>query len=70
MARLRIEMVEKTVRFFGSVEDAEAVDIADDLAMSPEQRVAIVFELHARIYPDAAQQGFARVYRIVQREQR
>ena len=61
-------MMERTVRFFGSAEDAAAADIADDLAMSPEQRVAIVFELQARIYPDAAQQGFARVYRIAQHE--
>jgi hypothetical protein len=29
--------------------------------MTPEQRVAIVLELQARIYPDADQQGFARV---------
>jgi hypothetical protein len=62
--------MERTVRFFGSVEDAEAADIGDDLAMSPEQRVAIVFELQARIYPDAAQQGFARICRIAEREQR
>ena len=68
-SRCRIEVMERTVRFFGSAEDAEAADIGDDLAMSPEQRVAIVFELQARIYPDAAQQGFARVYRIAQREQ-
>jgi hypothetical protein len=61
-------MMERTVRHFGSVEAAEAADIGEDLAMSPEQRVAIVFELQARIYPDAAQQGFARVYRITQRE--
>jgi hypothetical protein len=54
----------------GSVEDAEAADIGDDLAMSPEQRVAIVFELQARIYPDASQQGFTRIYRIAQREHR
>lgn len=66
----RIEVVERTARFFGSVKDAEAADVGDDLTMSPEQRVAIVFELQARIYPDAAQQGFARVERIAQREQR
>ena len=69
-SRCRIEVMERTVRFFGSVEDAEAADIGDDLAMSPEQRVAIVFELQARIYPDAAQQGFARICRIAEREQR
>ena len=57
--------MERTGRFFGSVEEAEAADIAEDLAMSPEQRVAIVFELQARIYPDAAQQGLARIYRFL-----
>ena len=60
--------MEKVIRFFGSFEAAEAENIAEDLAMTPEQRIAIVLELQARIYPDAAQQGFARVYRIAQHE--
>ena len=61
--------MDRKVRYFGSFESAEAADIDEDLAMSPEQRVAIVLELQARIYPDAAQQGFARVYRITKRQQ-
>jgi hypothetical protein len=36
--------------------------------MTPEQRVAIVLELQARIYSDADRQGFERVYRITQRQ--
>jgi hypothetical protein len=60
--------MERVIRWFGSFEAAEAEDIKQDLAMTPEQRVAIVLELQARIYPDAHQQGFARVYRITQRQ--
>jgi hypothetical protein len=61
--------MEKAVRHFDSVEAAEAADIEEDLAMTPEQRVSMVFELQARVYPDADQQGFARVYRLTQRQQ-
>jgi hypothetical protein len=60
--------MEDLVRHFGSFEAAEAADIEEDLAMTPEQRIAIVLELQARIYPDADQQGFARVYRVTQRQ--
>jgi hypothetical protein len=60
--------MERVVRSFGSFEEADAADIEEDLAMTPEQRVAIVFELQARIYPNADQQGFARVCRITQRQ--
>ena len=61
--------MEKKVRHFASFSDAEAADIEDDLAMSPEQRVALVLDLQTMVYPDAARQGFARVYRITQRQQ-
>lgn len=60
--------MEHVIRSFGSFAAAEAADIEEDLAMTPEQRVAIVLELQLRIYPDADQQGFARVYRITQRQ--
>jgi len=59
--------MEPVVRHFGSFKAAEAADIEEDPAMTPEQRVAIVLELRARFYPDAAQQGLARVYRITRR---
>lgn len=62
-------MVEKTVRHFDSFKAAELADIEEDLAMSPEERIAIVLELQARVYPDATQQGFARVYRITECQQ-
>lgn len=60
--------MEPVVRHFGSFEEAEAADIEQDLAMTPEQRIAMVLELQARFYPDADQQGFARVYRLTQRQ--
>ena len=60
--------MEKVIRRFSSHEAAEAADIDEDLAMTPEQRVAMVLELQARMYPNADRQGFARVYRITQRQ--
>jgi hypothetical protein len=58
--------MEKVLRIFDSFEEADAVDA--DLRLSPEQRVDMLIELQERMYPDAAQQGFARVYRITQLE--
>jgi hypothetical protein len=61
--------MEDVVRHFGSFEAAEAADIEEDLAMTPgETGGDRSLELQARIYPDADQQGFARVYRITQRQ--
>jgi hypothetical protein len=67
-SRGKIEVMEKTARHFDSFKASELADIEGDLAMSPEERIAIVLELRARVYPDAAQQGFARVYRITNRQ--
>jgi hypothetical protein len=60
--------MEKTVRHFVGFDAAEAAVIEEDLALSPEERIAIVLELQARAYPDAAQQGLARVYRVTERQ--
>jgi hypothetical protein len=60
--------MEHVASHFGSFEAAEAADVDEDLAMTPEQRVAIVLELQARVYTHADQQGFARVYRVTQRQ--
>jgi len=61
--------MEKVIRVFHSFSEADAADAAEDRSMTPEQRVAMVFELRERLYPDAAQQGFARVYRVIELEQ-
>ena len=63
-----MEAMEKVIRVFDSFEAAEEADAAEDFHMAPEQRLAIVFELRERYYPDAAQQGFARICRVVDRE--
>ena len=60
--------MEKVLRIFDSFEEADAADVDADLRLSPEQRVDMLIELQERMYPDAAQQGFARVYRITQLE--
>jgi hypothetical protein len=66
--------MEKVIRVFHSFSEADAADAAEDCRMTPEHRVAMVFELRERLYPDAAQpdaaqQEFARVYRVIEREQ-
>jgi hypothetical protein len=60
--------MEKTVRIFESFEEADAMDAEDDLRTSPEERIDMVFELQGRVYPDAAEQGFARVCRVTELE--
>jgi hypothetical protein len=64
-----MELVELTVRRFGSFEDADAADVEEDLRMTPEQRIAVVLELRERVYPGASEQRFERVCRITQLEQ-
>ena len=58
--------MEKVVRKFNSFEEADAADAREDLRLTPEQRIEILFELQERGYADAAQQRFERVYRITE----
>lgn len=60
--------VEKTVRAFHSYKEADEADALGDVKLSPEERIQIVIELRDRRHPDAAQQGLARVCRIIQRQ--
>jgi flagellar motility protein MotE (MotC chaperone) len=60
--------VEKVVRIYSSFEDADEADARDDAAMSPEERLKILLELRDRRHPDAAEQGLARVSRVVELE--
>lgn len=53
--------MEKKVRVFPSLEEADEADARDDAAMSPEER------LNVR-HPDAAQQRMARVCRVTELE--
>lgn len=59
--------MEKIARVFHSFDEAEEADIQEDRRMTPEQRISIVLELQVRAHPEAAQRGFARVYRIIER---
>lgn len=61
--------VEKTVRIFSSFKDADEADVRDDAKRSPEERIQIVIELRNRHHPNAAEQGLARVCKLVKREQ-
>lgn len=58
------EKLEKTVRIFHSFEEADAAQDDVYLNMTPHERLAIVFELRARVYPDADKQRLERVYRV------
>ncbi len=58
--------VEKIVRIFNSFEEADAADAREDLRLTPEQRIELLFELQERAYSDATQQRFERVYRITE----
>jgi hypothetical protein len=61
--------MEKVVRVFRSFEEADAANVEEDLRMTPEQRIEIVFALRDRVYPNASEQGFERVCRVVEREE-
>jgi hypothetical protein len=60
--------VEKTVRIFPSFGEADDAEARADASLSPEERLRIVIELRDRRHPDAAEQGLARVCRVVKRE--
>jgi hypothetical protein len=60
--------VEKVVRVFDTFEAADAADSLSRAQMTPQQRVDIFFELRERAHPDAFEQGFARVYRVLELE--
>lgn len=60
--------VEKKIAVFNSFEEAEDADATRDAGLSPGERIDIVVELWNRRHPDAAQQRFARVCRVVELE--
>ena len=57
------------LRRFRSFEEAERAEIAEDMKMTPSERVRLLLELVAQAYPNAAEQRLERVCRIVKREQ-
>ena len=60
--------MEKVVRIFRSFEEADAADAEEDMRRTPQERLQIMMDLRDRYYPDAPQQGLARVFRIAKLE--
>jgi hypothetical protein len=61
--------VEKVIRKFASFEEADKADALFDASLTPEARLRILIELRDRRHPDAAEQGVARVCRVVRLEE-
>ena len=60
--------MEKVIRVFDTLEEADAADALSCAQMTPQQRADIFFELRERAHPDASKHGFARVYRVLELE--
>jgi hypothetical protein len=60
--------VEKVVRVFDTFDDADAADALFRSQLTPQQRIAIFFELRERAHPNVSEQRFARVYRVLELE--
>ncbi len=58
--------MKKVVRIFHSFEEADAADALSRSEMSPQERVEIFFAIRERANPNAAQQGLARVCRVLE----
>lgn len=68
--RSKIVEMEMVVRKFNSFADADAADLEARASLSPQQRVAMFFEIRERSHPDDAfTQRFAPVYRVLKLEQ-
>jgi hypothetical protein len=57
--------VQKVVQVFHSFAEAEQADLRYYHSLTPQERLEILGELIARAHPDATEQRFERVYRIV-----
>ena len=60
--------MEKRIRIFSDHAKAAQADAEADAALTPQQRLEILFELQRRQYPNAAEQRLARVCRVVKLE--
>ena len=61
--------MEKVVRKFSSFEEADASDAITRKNLTPQERIEIFFAIRERAHPDAAEQGLARVCRVLKLEQ-
>jgi len=60
----------KEAKVFRSFRESEAADREFYQSLTPEERLAMVFELVARATPDESQQRLERVYRITKLHER
>jgi hypothetical protein len=60
--------VEKIVRVFATLEEADQADALAYAHMTPAERLKIVMDLRAARQPDAIEQGLARVCRVIELE--
>ncbi|HXN47054.1 MAG TPA: hypothetical protein VN893_10470 [Bryobacteraceae bacterium] len=60
--------MEKKVRVFASLEEADEADARADAAMSPEESLSVLLEIRESRHPGAAEQRMARVCRITELE--
>jgi hypothetical protein len=58
----------EVIRIFHSFEEADAADSLLRREMSLQERVDIFFAIRERAHPDATEQGFARVCRVLELE--
>jgi len=65
----KIKGVEKTIRIFHSFEEADAANDLERAQMTPQHRADIFFALKEMDQSNASEQGFARVYRVLELEQ-
>ncbi|MBV9308281.1 MAG: hypothetical protein JO185_07620 [Acidobacteriaceae bacterium] len=61
--------MQRSVSIFNNLEEADAADAQVDARLTPEERIQVVILLRDRLHPDAFQQRFTRVYRIIELEQ-
>lgn len=60
--------VEKVVRVFATLQEADRADALAYARMTPAERLKIAMDLRDARHPDALKQGLARVCRVVELE--
>jgi hypothetical protein len=72
MAAIRVprdnESVEKIVRIFATLEEADQADALTYARLTPAERLKIAMDLRDRRHPDALEQRLAPVCRVVELE--
>ncbi len=61
--------MEKVVRIFQSLDEADEADVRERQSMTPEERVEVFLAIQQRGFRNAADERLARVYRVLTLEQ-